>query len=123
MMKSPTQIANEELRRTLLVVLYEAGTAIRAKLARQIMDDLNSPTTWDDFVAQLEYLAGEELLRVFPTGVDQELTAVDQAKYLALCRRIQWDSVDANRVMVRIRQRGKHFLEGNADDVVGVARF
>lgn len=122
MLKSPTQIANEELRRTLLVVLYEAGTAIRAKLVRQIMDDLNSPTTWDDFIAQLEYLAGEGLVRVFPTGADQELTAVDQAKYLALCRRIQWDSSECSRVMVRIRQRGKHFLEGNDDGVVGVAR-
>ena len=105
----------------MLVVLYEAGKAIRAKLVRQIMDDLNASTTWDDFVSQLEYLAGEELIRVFPVGADHELSPVEQARYLSLCRRIQWDTPEASCVLVRIRQRGKYFLEGNASDVRGVA--
>ena len=121
MSKTPAQRQTEELRRTLLVILHEAGVAIRAKTARQIMDDFNQSTTWDDFLAQLEYLAGEELVRVFPSNADNELSVVEQARYLAFCRRIQWDAPEADKVLVRIRQKGKHFLEGNARDVVGVA--
>ena len=112
----------EETRRCLLVALYECGSALRAKTVRSIMDAMNHPTAWDDFINQVEYLAGEELVRCFPAEAESELTDIEQAKYLAVCKRTNYDSPDAEKIMLRIRQRGRRFIEGNDDSVVGVAR-
>ncbi|HEX8091457.1 MAG TPA: hypothetical protein VF762_21565 [Blastocatellia bacterium] len=120
-MKGVKQVETEETRRCLLVVLYEAGSALRAKTVRSIMDSLNSSTSWDDFLAQAEYLAGEELVRVFPADAESELTDVQQAKYIGTCKRMSFDSPEAGKIMMRIRQRGRRFMEGNDDSVVGVA--
>lgn len=122
MIKRVGQIQTEETRRCLLIVLNEAGSALRAKRVRSIMNELNAPTTWDDFLRQVEYLTGEDLIRVFPAGENQELSDVQQAKYLALCKRTQFDSFEAEEIMLAIRKRGRHFIEGNDDTVVGVAK-
>jgi hypothetical protein len=120
--KTLSQIQTEETRRCLLVVLYESGSALRAKTVRSIMDSLNSSTSWDDFIHQLEYLAGEELLRAFPADTDHELNDVEQARYLATCKRMNFDSPESGKIMIRIRQRGRRFIEGNDGSVVGVAK-
>lgn len=121
-MKNAEQIQNEEIRRCLLVVLYEAGSALRGKTVRSIMDSLNSSTSWDDFLKQGEYLAGEELIRVFPADADSELSDVQQARYISTCKRMNFDSTEAGQIMMRIRQRGRRFMEGNDSSVVGVAK-
>ena len=106
----------------MLVVLNEAGSALRAKRVRAIMDSLNSSTSWEDFFSQVEYLAGEELLRIFPADAEAALNDVQQARYLATCKRMSFDSFEAEKIMLRIRQRGRRFMEGNDDSVVGVAK-
>ena len=116
------QIQNEEIRRGLLVVLFEAGSALRAKTVRSIMDSLNYSTAWEDFLEHVEYLAGEELIRVFPNGTEVELNEVQQAKYIAQCKRTNYDSPESEKIMLRIRQRGRRFMEGNDLSVVGVAK-
>ena len=121
-MKSLSQIQTEEMRRCLLVVLMESGSALRAKTVRSVMDNMNHSTSWGDFLSQCDYLAGEELIRVFPGEADQELTDVEQAKFLAVCKRTTFDSPDADKIMIRIRQRGRQFMEGNDDSVKGVAK-
>ena len=120
-MKSMVQIQQEEDRRALLVVLCEAEDALRARTVRSIMEMYGAPTTWETFMSHVGYLAGEELLRVFPSGTRTELSPVDQAQYIALCKRASYDSAEANQMLLRIRQRGRHFMEGNAPDVKGVA--
>jgi hypothetical protein len=116
------QAQTEEVRRSILEVLYESGSALRAKMVRRIADAMNASTSWDDFLGQIEYLAAEELVRVFPAGTTDELSAVDQARYLEMCKRAVPDSDEAHQMMLRIRQRGRWFIEGNDNQVVGVAR-
>ena len=122
MVLSLTQRETEEIRRKALEVLYEADRPIRAKTCRAIMNDLNAATTWDDFLVQIGYLVGEELVRVFPAGSEEELTGRQEGDYLAVCKRTQWDSSEAGRIMLRIRQKGRRFIEGYEPDVRGVAR-
>lgn len=117
-MKSPMQRATEQIRRLILTVLEEAQGAVRAKLVHEIM---LIPTTWEDFLAQVEYLAAAELIRIFPARTDAELSPVAQAQYLEMCRRARYDSDHCNKIMVRIRLKGRDFLEGNATDIRGVA--
>jgi trimethylamine:corrinoid methyltransferase-like protein len=112
----------EEIRRAILNVLYESGSALRAKRVRVIMSELGCSVFWSEFVKHVEYLVGEELIRVFPAGSQVELSAVEQAKYLEQCKRLRFDAPECDTVMVRIRQRGRQFIEGNANDVKGVAR-
>jgi hypothetical protein len=112
----------EEIRRSILTVLYESGSALRAKRVRAIMSELGCSVFWSEFLRHVEYLAGEELVRVFPAGSQRELSEVEQATFLGQCRRMPFDAPECETVMLRIRQRGRQFIEGNADDVKGVAK-
>lgn len=116
------QIENEEMRRVLLSVLYESGNALRAKRVRAIMSDLGHSVFWSEFVGHLEYLAGEELIRIFPAGSTRELSEVEQARFVADCKRLNFDSPECETVLIRIRQKGRHFIEGSDEGVRGVAR-
>lgn len=120
-MRTITQVELENMRRCLLQILQESGAAVHATSVRNVLDALDHPTTWERFVATLEYLAGEELIRVFPAGTETELSDVAQAKYLMIIRQASYDSKEAQQVRLRIRQRGRRFLEGNEDGVKGVA--
>jgi hypothetical protein len=114
------QAHNREIRRCLLQVLYEAGSALRAKSVRSIMSDLGTSVFWSEFLDHVEYLAGEELVRVFPAGARQELSDVEQAQFIADCKRLRFDAPECETVMLRIRQKGRHFIEGNDHGVKGL---
>jgi len=116
------QIQQEQTRRALLLTLYDHGGAIHAQTVRVVIDGLNYSTTWENFLAHIEYLAGEELLAAFPAGCIKEMQEMEQAKYLTLVRQSSFDSEEARSLCLRIRQRGRRFIEGNEPDVRGVSK-
>lgn len=121
-MKRLAQIKQEQMRRAMIEVLCDAGTPLHAQTVRTVMDGLNHPTTWQSFLSCIEYLAGEGLLCVFPvSSTNGEMSIYDQEKYLSLMRQASYDSQEAREMMLRIRQQGRRFLEGNEPLVKGVA--
>src|SRR5262249_17426947 len=110
------------MRRTMLEILYDAGAPLSALMVRSVMDGLNHPTTSESFLGCIEYLTGEGLLCVYPvTNSSGELTIFDQEKYLSVMRRASYDSPEARQMMLRLRQTGRRFLEGNEPAIKGVA--
>ena len=121
-MKSLAQLRQEQMRRAMLDVLNDAGAPLNALTVRTVMDGLNHSTTWQTFLNCIGYLAGEGLLCVFPiTCSTGELTIFDQEKYLDLMHQANYDSPEARQMMLRLRQDGRRFLEGNQAGVKGVA--
>jgi hypothetical protein len=88
---------------------------------RLVMDDLNASLTWEGFLGCIAYLAGEGLICVFPATEKGDWTIYQQEKYLDLMRQANFDSQEARGMMLRLRQEGRRFLEGNQDGVKGVA--
>ena len=113
----------EEERRCLLQILYESGTSLRAKRARSIMSELGYAVFWSVFMRHVDYLASEELIYCFPAGASSgEPSATEQAKFIGQSLTLSFDAPECDTVMLRIRQRGRHFLEGNDSTVKGVAK-
>lgn len=112
-----------EERRALLQVLYEAGSAMRAKSVRSVMSQLGASVFWSTFMGHVEYMTEEDVIRCYPAdGSKRKLTDIEQAEYVAKCKRLSYDAPECETVMLVIRQKGRHFMEGNADDVKGIAR-
>ncbi|HXU07664.1 MAG TPA: hypothetical protein VN743_01615 [Blastocatellia bacterium] len=117
------QRQKEEERRHILKWLYEAGKALRAKSVRHALSDLGvCSMLWRVFAEHLDYMAREEVIRVFPAGTRNELSEVEQAKFIEQVKSMRYDDAESETVMVRIRQKGIHFIEGNEDGVKGIAR-
>jgi hypothetical protein len=116
------KMQQEGMRRAMLEILQDAGAPLSALMVRTVMDQLNHPTTWEGFLGCIEYLACEGLLGVYPvTHPTGELMIFEQEKYLRVLRQTSYDSLEARQVMLRIRQLGRRFLEGNEPSVKGVA--
>jgi hypothetical protein len=109
------------MRRALLQVLSDSGSPLSGLIARTVMDDLLYSTTWTTFLNCVAYLSGEGLLCVYPITASGELSIFEQEKYLSLLRQATYDSPEAGQMMLRIRQLGRRFLEGNEPTVKGVA--
>lgn len=116
------QISKEEQRRAILQFLYDAGGKFRAKRVRRALANVGiCNMLWSEYVDNLDHLVRKELIRIFPADVNGELSVDKQGDYMDLVRRMKWDDAEVDLVVVRIRERGRDFMEGNAPDVKGVA--
>jgi hypothetical protein len=120
-MKKLAQLQQEQARRVMLEVLADSVTPLRAMTVRVVMDGLNASFTWDGFLGCIAYLVGEGLICVFPVTESGECTIYQQEKYLGLMRQTSYDSQEARQMMLRLRQTGRRYLEGNEPSVKGVA--
>jgi len=122
MAKSPDQLYMEDARLKLIQILYESEAPLRAKTVRSLLDSFNYPFTWEDFMKQVSWLVSEQLIRCFPDDLSEERNEVEARKYVNLCLRTSFDSKESGKILLKIRSKGRHFLEGNEDGVKGVAR-
>lgn len=121
-MASWEQAQREELRLCMLKLLYEAGRPLRGKTVRSMADDFGHPTTWDGFIRAVKYLRSEHLIYCFPAGLNESQSDVAAAKFVDLLMSASFDSHEGSTFMLKIAPRGAKFIEGNATDVVGVAK-
>lgn len=118
--KSIEQIEREECRLKFLQVLYETGSALRAKTLRNVLDTLNCSLTWDTFMSHVEWLVSERAIHAFPPDLEDDMNNVEQAKFIAKIKRASFDSPEASQMLVRIRSLGRHHIERN-EVIKGVA--
>lgn len=121
MSKTPEQLYREDARLKMIQVLYESEAPLRAKTVRSLLDNLNYPLSWEDFMKQVSWLVSEELIRCFPDDLNEERNEIETRKYVAYCLRTSFDSKDTGRILLKIRSKGRHFIEGNEDGVKGVS--
>jgi hypothetical protein len=122
MPKTLEQLWIEDARLKLIQVLYESESPLKAKTVHRVLDQFNYSFTWDDFLRQVSWMVSEELIRCFPDDLAEERNEVDARKYVGLCLRTSFDSREASKILLKIRSKARHFLEGNEDGVKGVAR-
>lgn len=116
------QHSKEEARRAILQFLYDAGGKFRAKRVRIVLARMSiCNMLWSEYVDNLDHLVRKELIRIFPADARRELSVDEQGDYMDLVRRMSFDDVECEMVTVRIRDKGRDFIEGNAPDVKGVA--
>ena len=114
---------NEALRRRILQALREAdGSSIRAKRLRVVIDLSNDSTTWSDYVDHLQFLTGAGLIAVYDHARGEADRSQTLSSYFGVCKRGGPFATEAEQIMVRLRQKGREFLEGYHPEVVGVAR-
>jgi hypothetical protein len=121
-MKTTDQIYREEVRLKVIECLYESERPLRAKTVRSVLDGLNYPLTWEDFMRQVSWLVSEELIRCFPDDLTAERNEVEMRRYVNLCLQTAFDARESGKILLKIRSKGRHFIEGNEDGVKGVAK-
>ena len=82
------------------------------------LDEKNFGVSRHRLAAELNFLLGARLIRVFPSGSKEELTDIEQQQLLQRCAR---DEEVAAQTLVWIRTEGVNFVEGRTQ-VIGVER-
>jgi hypothetical protein len=121
-MKTSEQLYREEVRLKMIQCLYESERPLRAKTVRSLLNDFNLPLTWEDFMRQVSWLVSEQLIHCFPDDLAEQRNEVESRRYVSSCLQMGFDSKDAGRILLKIRSKGRHYIEGNEDGVKGVAK-
>ena len=114
------QIENGRRRGWIVYLLYVARPKpIHFNTLIRLLDQQDFPLSCRRFSEKLDFLRCVGMVRVFPTGSEDELTSVKQAKLIqAYCDN---DGEDGDHLCASLTGKGINFQEGHFEEI-GVTR-